>query len=244
MSDYSHLQLGRSGLRHDSRRRLAAHKMLEALPAPPEAVDNTNGVTAWGMMRNDQLGDCTIAGVGHCQQVATLNTGSETTPSDDLIEAGYEKYCGYVPGNDSTDQGGVELDILAGIKRDGFAGMKLLGFVSPDPTNINHVKKAIAYFGSVYVGAELPLSAQNSGVWDVVSGTNGVAGGWGGHCMVSPKYDATLAPFITWGTNQPATWAWWQKYVDECHVLLWDCWLKKFPASTQDKVLALLEDVD
>jgi hypothetical protein len=193
------------------------------------------------MMSNDQLGDCTIAGIGHSIQVASLNTGAEITPADSQIVAGYEKYCGYVPGDDSTDQGGIEMDVLDGIKRDGFAGMKLLGYVSPDPKNIDHVKKAIAYFGAVYVGAELPLAAQNQGVWDVADGKSGQPGGWGGHCMVSPKYDAKLAPFITWGVNQAATWAWWLKYVDECHVLLWDGWLKRFPASTQDTVLSMLQ---
>jgi hypothetical protein len=76
MANYSQLQLGRSGIRHDLRRRTAAHKMLASLPPPPAAVDNTCGVTAWGMMSNDQLGDCTIAGIGHSIQVASLNTRS------------------------------------------------------------------------------------------------------------------------------------------------------------------------
>jgi len=31
--------------------------------------DWTKGITEWGMMMNDTLGDCTIAGVGHAVQV-------------------------------------------------------------------------------------------------------------------------------------------------------------------------------
>ena len=37
------------------------------LPAPPPHVDWTKGQKNWGMMKNDQLGDCTAAGVGHHQ---------------------------------------------------------------------------------------------------------------------------------------------------------------------------------
>ncbi|MGA8727374.1 MAG: hypothetical protein WB608_01380 [Terracidiphilus sp.] len=241
--DHTLMKLGRAAVRRDPKRLLLGHHLLASLPDAPQECDNTQGVTAWGVMLNDSLGCCTISGLGHSSQVATLNTGGEVTPPDSLIEAGYEKYCGYVPGNPATDQGGVELDILAGITRDGFNGLKLLGYVSPDPQNIDHVKKAIAYFGSVYIGAELPLSSKNQTIWDAVDGASGAPGTWGGHCMVAPRYDIDECPFITWGENQPATWRWWTKYVDECHVLLWDAWLKKFPTATQTMILGMLQGI-
>jgi hypothetical protein len=244
MIDYSHVRLGRNGLRHDPRRRLAAHKILALLPPPPAECDNTNGITSWQMMANDSLGDCTCAGLGHSLQVATLAEGKMITPPNSTIIGTYEKYCGYNPADPDTDQGGVELDILSGIKRDGFAGDELLGFVSPDPQNLDHIKKSICYFRSVYIGAELPLSAKQSGLWDVVAGANGVAGAWGGHCMVAPRYTADgKIGFVTWGENQLATLGWWQKYVDECHVLLWKSMLALWPASTQQSVLSILQDV-
>jgi hypothetical protein len=94
------------------------------------------------------------------------------------------------------------------------------------------------------MGAELPLSAQSSGLWDVVSGQQGTPGGWGGHCMVAPKYTADgKIQFVTWGENQPATLAWWQKYVDECHVLLWASMLKLWPAAKQEAVLSILQEI-
>lgn len=244
MIDFSAVRLGRAFVRHDPKRLMAAHQLLETLAPAPPAVDNTSGVASWGMMLNDQLGCCTIAGLGHSQQVATLNTDGEVTPGDSVILAGYEKYCGYIQGNPKTDNGGNELDILARIQQDGFGGMKLLGYVSPDPANLDHVRKAISYFGSVYMGAEMPLSAQQAGTWDVGSGSSAVAGSWGGHCMVTAKYDPSTFDFITWGENQAATVNWWLKYPDECHVLVWDCWVKKFPAATQQMILSMLGELD
>jgi hypothetical protein len=223
---------------------MMGHRILDALPDAPPTIDNTHGISSWGMMLNDILGICTIAGLGHSQQVVSLCAGEEITPPDAVIEQGYETLCGYNPSDPSTDQGGVEMDILSTVSTTGFAGMKLLGFVSPDPQNIDHVKKAIALFRSVYVGASMPLSAQNSGVWDVVSGDEGVPGGWGGHCMVGPKYDPSQVNFITWGANQAATWAWWQKYVDEFHVLVWDKVLNLFPEETQQDIIDMLQTLN
>lgn len=243
MTDFSAVRLGRTFVRHDPKRLMLAHHLLESLAPAPPAADNTKGVTSWGMMLNDQLGCCTITGLGHSEQITTMDTGM-TTPADDVILAGYEKYCGYDPRYPNTDQGGNELDILSRIQTDGFGGMKLLGYVSPDPANLDHVKKAIAYFGSVYMGAELPLAAKSNDTWDVASGAIGVPGSWGGHCMVSGKYDPATFGFISWGANQPATEAWWLKYVDECHVLLWDVWMERFPAATQQMILSMLQDLD
>lgn len=243
MNDFSGMKLGRRAVVHCAERKMLGHRVMELLPAAPDSVDNTMGITRFGQMMNDSLGDCTCAGLGHSIQVATANTGAEETPADAIVLSAYEKYCGYVPGNPSTDQGGIEDDVLSGVQRDGFAGHKLLGRVSLDARNIEHVKRAIAYFGSIYIGAELPTSSQRSGVWDVVSGPEGVAGSWGGHCMVGPKYDRFLVDWITWGMLQSSTWAWTQAYMDECHVLLWDCWMKKFPLATQQSVMQLLNSL-
>lgn len=236
------LKLGVRAVKHSAAHRLAAHALLESLPAPPERVDNRNGIASWGMMLNDQLGCCTIAGLGHSAQVATLGAGAEVTVPDAVILSDYERFCGYVNGDPSTDQGGVELDVLADARAQGFGGEELLGYVSPDPANVDHVKKAIAWFRSVYVGAALPLSAQKQGgVWTVVAGQQGVAGGWGGHCMVAPAYTPELCPWITWGANQDADWGWFARYVEEVHVLLWKSQLAQFPAATQAQVLGMLE---
>ncbi len=239
MADHSRMRLGRLPARHDSRRRGHAHRLFAALPPAPPSVDWTNGIGAWGMMRNDVLGDCTIAACGHAIQVVTLAaTDAIVTPSDDVVLSLYEKWDGYHPADPASDQGGVELDVLQDWERDGFDGHALLGFVSPDPRNLDQVKQAITHFGGVYMGAELPVSAQTQEVWDVTPADGHI---WGGHCMHAPSYDRDTVSFITWGQRKRATWNWWLKYVDECHALLLQEWLLRYPAATRQEILALLQ---
>ena len=69
-------------------------------------------------------------------QVWTANTGSMVTVPDPTIESYYEQWDGYVPGNPSTDTGGVELDVLNDWQKQGFAGHALLAFADPKPANL------------------------------------------------------------------------------------------------------------
>ncbi|MGO8790269.1 MAG: hypothetical protein ACLQVL_23205 [Terriglobia bacterium] len=132
MADHSTMFLGKRPRRHDPRTLKLARYMTSALPTPPASVDYTRGVTDWGMMLNDQLGDCIIAdGPGHATQVWTLNaTGTMVTPPDSLILATYEKWCGYNPVDPTTDAGGIELDVLNNWRQQGFAGHALDAYVA------------------------------------------------------------------------------------------------------------------
>jgi hypothetical protein len=59
------LKLGKSTARHDPRTLLLAAYVTPALPIPPASFDLTSKVSSWGMMDNDQIGDCTCAAAGH-----------------------------------------------------------------------------------------------------------------------------------------------------------------------------------
>lgn len=207
------LKLGKSSPKIDPRTLKLEKYLLPTLPPPPSTLDNTRGVTSWGMMLNDTLGDCTIAGVGHFQQ---LWTG--TSPSDADILAGYENVCGYNPSDPNTDQGGVEIDVLNYWRQNGIAGHKIIGYADPQ-LNQTHMKQAIYLFGGVYIGVELPLSAQNqSSFWEWESDENGgIVGSWGGHCVDVVGYNAKGPIFISWGQVMGMSWGFWDKYVSEAH---------------------------
>lgn len=197
--------------------------------APPFA-DNTLGITSWGMMMNDTLGDCTIAACGHAEQVFTLG---KTTVSDNVVLNAYENWCGYNPADPSTDQGGVELDVLNEWIKDKLDGHVLNGYVQPQPQNFAHIMHSIAEFGGVYIGFQVPQSAVDQysagKVWDVVADDGGIVGG---HAVFCPAYH-TLDPFvnrrttincITWGGIQKMTIDFWDRYTDESHTLLAAAW--------------------
>jgi len=221
------MKLGRKAIKTDSRTLMLAKYLTPALPLPPPTADWTRNITGWGMMMNDQLGDCTIAGVGHAIQVWTANNGGIVTVPDPTIENYYQTWDGYVPGNPNTDNGGVELDVLNDWQKSDFSGHKLMAFTDPKPSNLVEIRQSIALFGGVYIGLALPVTAQRQDVWDVVprGGANAKPGSWGGHCVFVPKYDEKGFTCVTWGQLKTMTLAFWKKYCDEAHTLLGQDWL-------------------
>ena len=241
MVDQIMMKLGRRAIRQDPRT-LQLARYMRALPPPPLAVDWTKGITDFGMMLNDQLGDCTIAGCGHAVQTWTANVGAEVTLPDATIEQAYEDWDGYNPSDPSTDQGGVELDVLNAWRQRGLAGHVVLAFADPPVADLKAVRQAIDLFGGVYIGLGLPVTAQNQDVWDVtdLSDPGAAPGSWGGHCVWVPKYDLDGFTCVTWGGLQAMTVAFWNEYCDEAHALLSNDWLGK-KGSPAGLDLALLE---
>ena len=113
------VKLGKQPKKHDSRTlQFAAYG--SGLVAPPTA-DWSKTTGQLGMMLNDQLGDCTIAAVAHQIQTWSGANGSPAIAPDDVVLGYYSKWDGYVQGDPSTDNGGVELDVLKAWRQQGFA---------------------------------------------------------------------------------------------------------------------------
>lgn len=218
-----------------AKKRLAAHQLLESVPLLQQsrdwlkAVEDQTGGNP-GTMLNDSLGDCTCAGAGHGTQVWTANTGPVVTPTNDQVLQAYEQSCGYVPGKPSTDQGGVESDVLASWRDKGFFGMKIEDFIPVNYTNVDHAMKAVERFGFLYGGHPLPLTAQDEEFWqvDIAGGDRAEPGSWGGHCVVWPVYDAGAKVLAceTWGMRQRATFDWWLDYTDEAYAIVCSLWFR------------------
>jgi hypothetical protein len=227
MTDHTLMKLGRKAVKRDSRTLALAPYLLSSLAPAPPARDWTGGQTEWGMMLNDQLGCCTIAGVAHAVQVWTRNAGSEVTLADVDIRSYYSAWDGYVVGNEATDNGGIELDVLTEWRNLGLSGHKLIGFADPAYSNLEEVRQAINLFGGVYIGLGLPLSAQTQDVWDVAvhSFPTSQKGSWGGHAVFVPAYDEEGFTCITWGALKRMTTAFWVNYCDEAHALFGQDWI-------------------
>jgi len=226
MVDHTKMKLGKKPAKIDPRT-LKLAKYITALPVPPAAVCNSRGTSGWGMMLNDNLGCCTIAGVGHAIQVMVLSqilAASKSgiiRPSDDIILRYYSRWDGYDPSDLSTDQGGVEVDVLNRWRAEGFAGYQLLAYADPDPKNVLHIKQTIALFGGIYIGINMPVGWQNASVWDANMGD---PGSWGGHAVFVCDYDEEGLTLITWGELQRMTFAGLAQYCDEAHALIVPEW--------------------
>lgn len=226
MLDITNFCLGRKAIVRDSRTLRLAKYLTTALAPPPDKIDWTQGLTSWGMMMNDTLGCCTIAGCGHAIQVWSKNSNEEITISDEDVLATYEAWDGYKPSDPSTDCGGIELDVLNNWRTNGLVGHKILAYTSVNYSNTQEVKQGINLFGGLYTGVGLPVSAQSQDVWDVVSVSDGSdePGSWGGHCVFVAGYDQDGLTCITWGAPKKITWAFWHKYFDESYALIGVDW--------------------
>jgi hypothetical protein len=218
----------------------ALHDFLAALPAAPAAFDNSSGITDWGMMDNDQLGDCTCAACGHLIQTWTAASGAEVTVPDTAVLTEYEQACGYVPGNPATDQGGVISAVLDYFRDTGVGGHRISAHAEVNLTQLR-VQQAIYAFGAMDIGVQLPVSAQDQvgTLWDFASPTPDAPGGWGGHSVAVVKYDATGLWCVTWGALQKMTWRWFMYYVDEGHAAISPDY-DKSPVPTDQLVADLL----
>jgi hypothetical protein len=221
------VKLGRTVVRHTGRSRKRMARMeafLNTLAPPPASVDYTSGIAAWGMMLNDDLGDCTIAGPGHLVQAWTALSGSEVTIPDSDILAAYEAFDGYVNGDASTDNGGDLLTVCQDWAASGIGGHVITAHAAVAMNQVR-LSQGIYVFGGLNAGVMLPVSAQSQvgSVWDVVGdGQSGdsAPGSWGGHCTAIVGYDASGITLVTWGALQKATWNFVNTYYDEAHAII------------------------
>jgi hypothetical protein len=222
------LKLGKQVARHDPRTLLLAAYLTPALPAPPATFDVTGKVTNWGMMENDQIGDCTCAAAGHLIMEWTANAGKKmVTPTDKQIVAAYSAITGYNPTTGANDNGAVEVDVLNYWRQTGIAGHKIGAYVALEPTNHTHVMDSVYIFEGCYIGLQLPISAQaqvqNHQPWSVPPGGttgDGKPGSWGGHAVPVVAYDSRGVTVVTWGVLQQMTWSFWAAYCEEAYAIL------------------------
>lgn len=222
------LKLGKQPARHDPRTLLLASYMTPALPPPPAKLDLTKKVKSWGMMENDQIGDCTCAAAGHLIMEWTANSGNKmVTPTDQQIVAAYSAITGYNPTTGANDNGAVEIDVLNYWRQTGIAGDKIGAYVALEPANHSHIMDAVYIFEGCYIGLQLPISAQaqtkNHKPWSVPPGGatgEGKPGSWGGHAVPVVAYDTRGVTVVTWGALQQMTWSFWEAYCEEAYAIL------------------------
>ena len=221
------LKLGKQAARHDPRTLLLASYVTPGLPAPPASFNVTGKITAWGMMDNDQIGDCTCAAAGHLIMEWTANAKKLFTPTDKQIVAAYSAITGYNPATGANDNGAVEVDVLNYWRQTGIAGHPIGAYMALEPANHTHVMDSVYIFEGCYIGLQLPISAQaqvqNHQPWSVPPGGaigDGKPGSWGGHAVPIVAYDVRGVTVVTWGALQIMTWSFLDTYCEEGYAII------------------------
>jgi hypothetical protein len=197
---------------------------LSTAPKPPKTVNHEKGVTDWGMLGNDQYGDCVWAGAAHETMAWNKTAGKVVrfTPTDVLND--YSRVTGFNPNDPNSDQG-TDMRTAASYRRktgvtDGIKRHKVAAYLAITPGNRAELRLACYLFEAVGIGIEFPSSAMdqfNEGKpWTVVSGSQIE----GGHYVPMLGYDSKYIYIVTWGKVQKMSWAFFDKYCDEAIVYL------------------------
>ncbi len=225
--DLSTVKLSRVPLRHSA---LVPSLVAHAVPLPPApaAVDFFSKVRAWPEFRNDHLGDCTCAAVGHAIQQWSTYAGTPIVASNTEIEDFYKAVSGY-DGTPETDRGAAQLDVLLYWLSHGALGQTLDAFTTLQLGNRHEMSTAVHWFGNAIVGLSLPKSADNQPVWTVPPRGpvgSGARGSLGGHVVAIVGYDPDGMTIVTWGRTMRMTWEFWEAYCVEAYALLSPLWIR------------------
>lgn len=225
--------LGKLAPRYD-KRTLKLESYMATAPHPPSKSFFQERVNDWGMLGNDKLGDCTCAAAGHMLQQWTAYASAEVHPTEEQIVKAYGDVGGYVPGQPDTDNGAIMLDVLKYWRNFGIAGHQIAAFARVRTDSPLQMRLAASLFGNVYVGIQLPLTAQDQlttgKVWEVAGpkdSPRGAPGSWGGHAVPIVGYDATKLLCVTWGATKWMSWSFLQTYADEAYAVLTHDWIKQ-----------------
>lgn len=184
-------------------------------------------VADWGMLGNDQYGDCGVAGdvhfhecvswVGKYQPTGNITTAAWPTAAD-TIKA-YFTYEGS-PGGAPNSQydAGVDLGqwLLNRLSNPIGPIPAIKGFAQVNVASGAEYQAALA-ISPLYCGINVNNEMMNEypGIW------TSTATDWvGGHCVVHVGRNANWGECITWGTRQRFTWPNWRATREEAYIIL------------------------
>ena len=181
---------------------------VAALPTPPAVFGHQALVSAYGVLGNDQYGDCVLAGGAHETMLWDNEGGASVQFTDASVLSDYSALTGFNPADPATDQG-TDMQAAASYRRT--TGLidannvrhRVDAYVAPETGNLDELLAATYLFGAVGFGFQFPASAMtqfNAGQpWSVVPGSPIE----GGHYtpIVGRRANGNLV-CITWGEIQ------------------------------------------
>lgn len=187
---------------------------------PPAKAGHQNLVKqAWGMLGNDQYGDCVWAGADHETMEWNASANKKVVFSSQNALYDYGKCTGFKPTDPSTDKG-TDMQVAASYRKkngltDGVSTHKIGAYVALTVGDETQVKQSIYLFGAVGIGLQFPKSAMdqfNAGKnWTVVKGSPIE----GGHYICGLGYDSRYIYVVTWGKLIRMSWEFYRTYSDE-----------------------------
>jgi len=188
----------------------------------------------WGVLGNNDVGDCVPAGFCHQIRMWRLLAYNEQIPfTDQSTEGVYSALTGWKADDPNTDTGCDVQDAAAywrdtGVVDAAGAVHRIAGFVHVAST-VEMVAAAAFIFGSCGIGIQVPAYAMDqftSGMpWSVADPNAAIVGGH--YVPVVGRNSSGNLLVVTWGRLQALTPEFFNSYCDEAYAFLSDAdWLK------------------
>lgn len=173
-------------------------------------------VSGWGILGNDQYGDCGVAGLEHGFMADAADTFRTETFASDAQAVSY--YLTYTGGQDS---GVVLSDYLAYVREQGYYGHTVSAYAPVGVHDVPALQSAISMYDFAYCGITVTQGMQeayeNGEPWTMATLESPVDGG---HCVPAVGYDDQFLYVVTWGTMQPVTWPAWHYMSSEAWAVI------------------------
>jgi len=200
---------------------------LTKLIQTPKVFGHQALIKSWGMLGNDQYGDCVWAGAAHETMLWNQEANHTVRFTKKSVLSDYTAVTGFKKTDPNTDQGTNVADAAAYRRKTGVldaAGKrhKVAAYLRIKTGNLAELKVAAYLFGAVGIGIQVPASAQEQFAagqpWDVVEGSPID----GGHYVPVVGFDGTDILVVTWGAVQRMTVDFFTTYCDEAYAYLSD----------------------
>ncbi|MEW9274424.1 hypothetical protein [Gluconobacter oxydans] len=217
--------LGKKDPKHDPRTYHLGRVLAVRLPAVPAERDWSQNVP-YQMWGNDRFGCCAFA--AHAALVATWTKAAQglVMLSTETVLQNYALVTGFVPATGANDDGTILLDELnawrrEGLHRPGQTLDYLTAYGAIVPTEVQSIKRGIAFLGGVLAGVQVPqgfldLPLGEAWDWDAISDHTPA----GGHAIALVGYNPDGVFFNTWGARTFMPWATFTRISDEAYGLL------------------------
>ena len=185
------------------------------LPAPPASVA-VPSVADWGMLGNDQYGDCGVAGLEHGLEAAAADAGeTEAFPDDQQAVSYYLTYTG------GQDNGVVLSDYLAYVRQKGYYGHTVSAYAPVSINDVPTLQFAVNAYDFAYLGitvTQAMMDAFTAGQpWTTQMAQEQPLGG---HCVPAVAYSDEYLTVVTWGKTQQVAWPAWHAMAQEAWAVI------------------------
>jgi hypothetical protein len=202
----------------------------------------------WGMLGNDNYGDCVFAGAAHETQIWNAERRVPVNFTDEAVLSDYAAVTGFNPVTGAGDNGTVVLDALNYRRKVGIVDAqgkrhKIAAYAAVEPGNWHNVLTALYLFHNIGIGINFPNTAMdqfNHGKpWTKIMNYRLD----GGHYIPIVAKRGSYLDVVTWSRIQRMTKTFFQFFCDEAYVLFSEEMLMADRSSEGFDSNALLHDL-